>query len=111
MTISRYSGENILMGPGNEVEKNLALKGDLKEDAVRGLLKQLSKMLKDHNVLAKVWPDVPGEHYDMFGYLNVEFDLHESKVTLETAAKSFSGGSIKKKEFSVKGELNIESKP
>ena len=68
-------------------------------------------MLQDHNVLANIWPDVPREHHDMFGYLNVEFDLHESKVTIETAAKGFSGSSIKKKEYNVKGEFNIESKP
>ena len=64
------------MGPGKEVENNLKLASDLNEAAVRGLLKQLSTMLHDHNVLANVWPDVPREHHDMFGYLNVEFDLH-----------------------------------
>ena len=68
-------------------------------------------MLQDQNVLTNIWPDVSSEHHEMFGFLNVEFDLHESKVTIETAAKSFTGTAIKTKEYSVKGNLNIETMP
>ena len=46
--------------------------------------------MKDQQRIVEVWPNAPGD-IDMFSHLELTFDLHEGKVTTETAAKDING--------------------
>ena len=59
---------------------------------LHGLLQKLSLLLKDHDVIASMWPEASGySDNEMFQYLHIEFDSHEEKVKLATAATNVKG--------------------
>ena len=62
----------------------------LTHDDLHGLLQKLSLLLKDHDVISSMWPEAQTES-EIFQYLHIEFDSHEEKVKLATAATNVKG--------------------
>ena len=60
-----------------------------------GLLQRLSILLKDGDVISSVFPEASEySDNDMFQYLHIEFDSHEEKVKLATAATDAKGAPL-----------------
>jgi len=58
---------------------------------VQELLKQLQTALQDQAQLGQMYPDARMKDHEMFTHLNLNFDLANAKVTVETAAKDVHG--------------------
>ena len=59
---------------------------------LHGLLQKLSLLLKDRDVIASMWPEASNyADTEIFDYLHIEFDSHEEKVKLATAATDVKG--------------------
>ena len=59
---------------------------------LHGLLQKLSLLLKDRDVIASMWPEASNyADTEIFDYLHIEFDSHEEKVKLATAATNVKG--------------------
>jgi len=73
------------------VSEEQARQASEKKATVQDLLKQLQTALREENSLSQMWPDALIADREMFSHLNLNFDLTNDKVTVETAAKDYHG--------------------
>ena len=59
--------------------------------SVEELLVKLQDALKDDENVGKMWPDARMKDREMFSHVNLNLDLTNDKIKVETAAKDYHG--------------------
>jgi len=64
--------------------------------------------MEDRFIAMRLWPAAPESDAPLFEHINMEFNLHDHKVTAETAAKDHHGEPIYSYDFTPGSVETIE---